>query len=328
MNVIWSIKDLAEVIKKRQENKFDACIAVSGARGDGKSTLLFKLFLRFSKFRPRKHQVYSRKDVIRLLEASKFGCIFDDEAIRTSYKRNFFEEDQKILIQMLNMYRDNFNFYAAAVPNFYSLDRDLRDLIKIHIHIIERGLGVVHISRSGTLYSDDCWDVRYNKKVEESWAKRRKMNPDYKPKYNRLTTFVGYIHFKDLTPKQRLLYEEVKVTKRKAIYEEEINKIEDKGGFYDRIIERLQAKEITTKKVLQEIALINGMNYSNVRDMINKKLTDKGIKETLSDFLPHLRAKNKPLHINIERDKANSNAKPSFNNDKTSKEKSVEKNEK
>lgn len=294
MRIFWSIKDLVEIAKKRQENKFDALIVVSGSRGNGKSTLLFKFFLRFRKFKPWKHQVYSRKHVMELLEKSKFGCILDDEAIRTSYKRNFFEEDQKLLIQMLNMYRDNFNVYAAAVPDFYSLDKDLRSLIKIHIHIIERGFGVVHIANEGTLYSDDCWDIKYNKKIEENWAKRKQMNPDYQPKYNRLTTFRGYIKFKDLTPKQRELYEEIKVTKRKAVYDEEINKIEDKGGFYDRIIERLQKGEIKTKKVLQEICLANGLLYSSVSDMLNRKLTDKGLKETLSDFLPRL--KSKPIH--------------------------------
>ena len=129
MKIIWSIKDLVEVVKERQKNKFDACIVVSGARGNGKSTLLFKLFLRIGKFKPWKQQVYSRKDVMSLLEKFKFGLILDDEAIRTSYKRNFFDEDQKLLIQMLNMYRDNFNIYAAAVPDFYSLDKDLRSLI-------------------------------------------------------------------------------------------------------------------------------------------------------------------------------------------------------
>ncbi len=291
MKILWSIKDLAEVIKKRQENKFDACIVVSGARGNGKSTFLFKLLLRFKRFKPSRDQIYSRKKVMSLLENSKLGCIFDDEAIRTGYKRNFFEEDQKLLIQMLNMYRDNFNIYALAIPDFYSLDKDLRSLIKIHIHIIERGLGVVHVANEGSLYSDDCWDVKYNKKIEENWAKRKQKNPEYQPKYNRLTTFRGYIKFNDLTPKQRKIYEENKVTKRKAVYDEEINKIEDRGGFYDRIIDRLQKKEITTKKVLQEICLANGLLYSSVSDMLNRKLTDKGIKETLSDFLPRLKTK-------------------------------------
>jgi len=295
MKIIWSIKDLVEIAKSRQKNKFDMIIVVTGGRGDGKSTFIYKFFSRFNQFRPWKHMVYSRRDVMRLLEKIKYGCIFDDEAIRTGYKRKFFEEDQKLLIQMLNMYRDNFNVYAMAIPSFYSLDKDLRDLIKIHIHVIERGLGVVHVANEGILYSDDCWDVKYNQKVEERWARAKQKNPNYRPKYNRLTTFRGYIKFGDLTPRQRELYEEVKVTKRKAVYEEEMKSEEDKGGFYEKIIERLKSCEMS-KEILQEICLVNGLKYSAVSSMLNIKLTDSGIKETLSYFLK--KAEGKGVHNN------------------------------
>ncbi len=291
MRLLWNIKDLVEVAKKRQENEFDVCIVVSGSRGNGKSSFIYKFLTRLGKFKPWKQQVYSRKDVITLLENQKFGNIFDDEAIRTGYKRNFFDEDQKILIQMLNMYRDNFNIYCAAVPDFYSLDKDLRALMKIHIHIIERGLGVVHIANEGTLYSDDCWDIAYNKKIEENWAKRKKMNPNYQPKYNRLTTFAGYIKFNDLTPNQRAKYKEIKLVKRKEVYDKEISNEDVQVGFYDRVMGRLIKGEIKTKKVLQEICLSHGFNYSTVTRAINAKLTDRGMKETLKDFLRKPRKK-------------------------------------
>ncbi len=300
MRLLWNIKDLVEVAKKRQENEFDVCIVVSGSRGNGKSSFIYKFLTRLGKFKPWKQQVYSRKDVITLLENQKFGNIFDDEAIRTGYKRNFFDEDQKILIQMLNMYRDNFNIYCAAVPDFYSLDKDLRALIKIHIHIIERGLGVVHLANEGTLYSDDCWDIAYNKKIEENWAKRKNMNPNYQPKYNRLTTFAGYIKFKDLTPNQRAKYKEIKLVKRKEVYDREISNEDVQVGFYDRILDRLIKGEIKTKKVLQEICLSHGFNYSAVTRTINAKLTDRGMKETLKDFLR--KPRKKKGRVKIEED--------------------------
>jgi len=83
MNVIWSIKDLKEIAEKRQHNKFDFNICVSGARGNGKSTFLYKFYSRFPIFRPKIHLVYSRHDVMTLLEKSKFTTILDDEAIRS-----------------------------------------------------------------------------------------------------------------------------------------------------------------------------------------------------------------------------------------------------
>ncbi len=246
------------------------------------STFLYKFFSKFKSFRPWRHQIYSRNDVMKILEGSKFSCIFDDEAIRTGYKRNFFDQDQKLLIQMLNMYRDNFNVYGMAIPNFYSLDKDLRDLIRIHIHVIERGLAVLHISNEGTLYSDDSWDIKYNKKVEERWAIAKKKNPNYRPKYNKLTTFRGYIKFGDLTKRQREIYEEIKVTKRKAVYEEEMKK--DHEDFYEVIINRLKKGEIGSK-ALQEICLVNKLRLSSVKNLINVKLKDSGEKERLAYFL-------------------------------------------
>ena len=185
---------------------------------------------------------------------------------------------------MLNMYRDNFNVYGMAIPNFYDLDKNLRDLVKIHIHMIERGFGVVHVANDGSLYSEDKWDIRQNKRIEDRWAKARMKNPNYRPKYNRLTTFRGYVRFTDLTFKQRELYEDIKVTKRKAVYEEEMKIEEDGGGFYDRIMIRLKSGEITNK-VLQEICMANGLKFSAVSSLLNTKLRDEGIKERLGDYI-------------------------------------------
>ena len=64
MRIIWTIKDLVEITKTRQNNKFDIIIALSGSRGDGKSTLGYKFFARFQQFKPWKHLIYSRKDVM------------------------------------------------------------------------------------------------------------------------------------------------------------------------------------------------------------------------------------------------------------------------
>ena len=214
----------------------------------------------------------------------------DDEAIRTAYKRNFYDSDQKLLIQMLNMYRDNFNVYGMAIPNFYSLDRDLRDLVKIHIYMIRRGVGVVHIAKE-SLYSDDCWDVKYNKKIEESWAKKKMKNPDFHLPYHKLTTFRGYIYFNDLTDRQRNLYEEIKQTKRKAVYETEMKGDSEEENFYDKVFERVLNGGIT-KDMLQEICLISGKKMSAVQALINVRLKDKGSKETLSVYLK----KNENLH--------------------------------
>jgi len=285
MNVIWSIKDIVDIATSRQKNKFDFNICVSGARGNGKSTFLFKFFARFPVFKPKIHQIYRRADVMHLLEKCQYTTIFDDEAIRTGYKRNFYDADQKLLIQMLNMYRDNFNIYGMALPSFYSLDKDLRDLIKVHIQILERGIGIIHLPNEHNLYSDDKWDMKYNKKIEERWGKAKAKNPDFRPPYSKLTTFRGYIHFGDLTEKQRLLYEHIKQTKRKEVYDEEM-KLESSQqvNIYQNLLDRLLLKKFN-REMLLEISLANGLKYRAVRDQLNRLLTEQGHDERVNDLL-------------------------------------------
>jgi len=285
MRLIWSIKEVKEIAESRQKNKYDFNIVTSGARGNGKSTFLFKLFLRFPQFKPWTHVIYSRKEVMSLLEGNQYIPIMDDEAINSGYKRNFYDKDQKLLIQMLNMYRDNFNIYAQAVPNFYALDKDLRDLIKIHVQIIERGIGVLHLPNEHNLYSDDKWDMKYNKKIEENWGKLKAKNPDFRPPYHKLSTFRGYIYFGDLTDKQRKLYEDIKKTKRKKVYDEEM-KLEDKetNTIYDNILVRLLEKKLT-KEILLEISLANNLKYRAVRDILNRMLTEGGHSERVTNLL-------------------------------------------
>ena len=56
--IIWTLRELTTCIRERQLNKYDANIGVSGKRGDGKSTILFKIFNAFKKngFNQEKHQ--------------------------------------------------------------------------------------------------------------------------------------------------------------------------------------------------------------------------------------------------------------------------------
>ena len=279
------MKEIKDVAESRQKNKYDCNIVTSGARGNGKSTFLFKLFLRFPQFKPWTHVIYTRKEVMSLLEGNQYIPIMDDEAINSGYKRNFFDKDQKRLIQMLNMYRDNFNIYAQAVPNFYALDKDLRDLIKIHVQIIERGIGVIHLPNEHNLYSDDKWDMKYNKKIEEKWGKLKAKNPDFRPPYHKLSTFRGYIYFNDLTDKQRALYEEIKKTKRKKVYDEEMKlEVKESNTIYDNLLKRLLEKKLTAEGLI-EVSLANNLKYRSVRDTLNRMLTDEGYSERVAVLL-------------------------------------------
>ena len=298
--IIWSIKELVEVLRERQLNKFDADIGVSGKRGDGKSTFIDKLLFRFDGFKPWKHQVYSQGDVIRLLSSQKFSYCWDDEAINSGYKRDFQKSGQKELIKIVSAYRSNFNIYISAIPFFYSLDKDLRDLIFMHVHVIERGLAVIFMQLEDQIHSLDPWDTKNNAKLEEKWQRIKHTKPDFKLPYHKLSTFAGYLYFGDLTAKQRRLYEEIRDVKRQAAFQSITENQENREkNFYENVYKLLLERKLSKEGLIQT-SLVNGRKYSVVCTQLNIMLTDNGIKETLSHFLakPGL----DPIHSKIKQE--------------------------
>lgn len=282
--ISWTLKDLVGMIRLRQQNKFDANIVVSGARGDGKSTLLAKFFYLTKKYNPKKHQVYSREAVIKLLSSEKFGICFDDEAVNSGYKRDFQNKGQQELIKIVTAYRDNFNIYGSAIPNFFSLDKDLRDLTFLHINILERGIAVIHMPNK-TLYSIDKWDTKNNAHLEDKWNKQMAINPHFKIPYHKLSTFRGYLYFDDLTPHQREIYEEIKKEKRKDAFNKYLAKPEQED-FFEKCLKLILEKKITKDGLIQ-MCMIDNRDYKSVLQKLNRMLkkitTDES--RNMTDYL-------------------------------------------
>jgi hypothetical protein len=281
----WSIKEIVEILQARQKNEFDGNVAVSGDRGNGKSTCVGKIFYRFPKFNPWVHQVYSRDEAVNLLKTQYYGLCWDDEAINSGYKRDFQNKGQQEMIKILTAYRDNFNIFASAIPNFFSLDKDLRDLYFLHLHVIERGIAVVHMPLQGRLYSQDRWDAKYNAKIESTWSKKMMKNVEFKPPYHRLSTFKGYLFFNDMTENQKILYKEVKKKKREDGF---LTELEKQQGvtmpWIDKVYKQLIEKKLTKDGMIQ-ICLMENKKYSSVNSQLNVMLTDNGFKESVKDFL-------------------------------------------
>lgn len=277
--LIWNLQDLADVINNCQKNKYDVIMFIEGNRGIGKSTLAYKICVRSeSPFIPEKDIVFSRDDVLKQIAKKKFGIIFADEMINVAYKRDFYLEDQKTLIKMLNMYRDSCNIFIGCVPLFSKLDTDLRDLVKIRISVVRRGLALIH-TQIPTIYSTDKWDLRNNQKIESKWSRKGYV----KPRYTQLTTVRGILKFGDLTEKQRIKYERIKEEKRNRLFE--IAQGEpDKYSSDENIIKKLLDKNLT-KKTLIDFCFITNQQYATVRNRLNSRLKEMGYIETLKDLL-------------------------------------------
>jgi hypothetical protein len=276
--IIWTIREIIEILKKRQLNKFDVNIGVSGKRGNGKSTIIFKIFNSFKKqgFIERKHQVYAQKDVINLLAMQQFSYCWDDEAINSGYKRDFQNIGQKNLIKIITNYRDNHNIYASALPFFYSLDKDLRDLIFLHLHVIERGVAVLFLPLADQVHTQDQWDTKNNIKIEEQENKRIQKNPLLSFRYQRFSTFAGYVYFGPMSKKQEELYKKIKKEKRsKSFKESGVITEEETLPFLQRVYNLLIQGKLTKDGLIQA-CIIEGEKYSTILTALNKTLKDKG----------------------------------------------------
>ena len=277
----WSMKELREVLRARQKNQYDVNLGITGRRGDGKSTMIYKLLIGFKDFNPDKHLVYQRDHVIKLLKSQKFSFCFDDEGINSGYKRNFQNKAQQELIKDVTAYRDNFNIYATAIPFFYSLDKDLRELIFLHIHIIERGIAVLFLPIAESIHQNDPWDTKNNAKLEEKWQRKKQDNSNFKFPYHKLSTFAGYLFFGDLTDKQRTNYLRIKQEKRHEAFlgEQEIEKKEEIDG-YEKMVQMVLDDKLT-KDSLFAVCEAQNKRYSTVMSQMNRLLKDKGINKTV-----------------------------------------------
>ncbi len=292
--LILGVKDLRKLVRKRIENRYDCNIIVTGAVGIGKSSFIYQFFKKFRGFKIEDKLTYKRDEMIRLIRDYTNSYCWADELIGSAFKRNFFEREQIKLIEILTRYRSNFNIVAGALPVFFTLDKELLKLFRVHIQIISRGVGVLHLPKSGRMYSDDIWDVKYNKSLEEKWSKKRERNSSFKIPYHKYSTFKAYIFFAPLTIEEEKKYEMLKEQKRT---EAEIvdNGENEKSNFYNKILLMVKDKKLDNNELLK-ICIFNDKSYSSVKTRLGQMLRDEGSEKTLRDFLKGSGRKNDSIN--------------------------------
>ncbi len=247
------------------------------------STFLYQLFKKFRGFKIEDKLTYKRDEMIKLIRDYKNSYCWADELIGSAFKRNFFEREQIKLIEILTRYRSNFNIVGGALPVFLTLDKELLKLFRVHVQVISRGTAVLHLPKTGRMYSDDFWDTKYNKTLEEKWSKKREKNPLFKIPYHKYSTFKAYIFFAPLTKEEEDKYEILKEQKR-AIAEGISEEDKTNDNFYKKILPMIKEGKLSNKDLLN-ICLFNDKKLSSVKSMLGAMLRDEGKGETLKDFL-------------------------------------------
>ncbi len=273
----WNMKKLTISICNRLQNRFDAFIVIEGNRGYGKSTLGYQLMKKVKqemknrgiegyKFSPRRDLLYDRMEVIKFFN-DKNRSAMADEMVNVSFSRDFYNEDQKDLIKIINMNRDHFNFCISCIPHFKNLDTQIKRLTSMRITVVRRGLAIIQTPNK-TIYSPDIWDEVVNEKIERGWL----MKGVTRPHYSKLTTFRGFLKFSKLNEKQELIYQKIKDEKRNKISQQQgLEEVEETDPFriiYNKLIEG----KIKNSAVIEGMGLVNGIEADSLKRKLRREL--------------------------------------------------------
>lgn len=285
---VWELVDIYKILLQWQLNEFDGLVVICGHRGLGKSSSAVKLASKYRDFNFEKNIIFKRDEIMNFLDKNKFSVMVADEMINVSYNRDFYSEEQKKLIKMLNMYRDNCNILIACVPNFYDLDKQFRQLCKVRIDIIRRGLGLLHMPLQ-SVFMPDKWDTDNNSKIEKGFLNNR---GDFKPNYNRISTFRGYVKLDPLTLRQAEIYKELKERKRNVVFLDEsgtkknlteLDK-ENKNLLYKKIADSVIQHPINQRpEFITSQCAILGITETTFKSNLNAELSKQGYR--ISDFI-------------------------------------------
>ena len=297
--VRWSITKMIQMIVMTLQNKFDCFIVIEGNRGLGKSTLAIQLARGVSrefkkqgstdyKFNWRNSLIYTKKETKHFWHKWKSTGI-GDEMINVAFNRDFYNEDQKDIIKMMNMNRDHCNFFLACVPQFQTLDNQIKGLCKIRLTVVRRGICIIQ-TPNRTIYIKDRWDSATNEKIERGWLAKGIKNPHY----TKLTTFRGVMKFPKLREKSEIKYQQVKDDKRNLVAKEEMGIDPDdpeNADPYEVAMEMLVEGKIRNGTFLDGFAQANNIIPATFKSQLRSRLQGSGKDHKVANYYWENKAK-------------------------------------
>lgn len=228
-------------------------------------------------YNPYKDLIYDQKSMMRGL-SSWNRIIIPDEMVNITFNRDFQGDAQKKIIKLINMYRDHQNLIIASVPQFNTLDVQIKNLTKMRISIAKRGAGVIQTPNK-IIYGKDKWDSANNERIERDWL----INGG-KPKYAKLTTARGLISFPPLSKAIEEEYHKIKNDKRANIVEVDMGivKEEKKLDPLDQVYNLLINGKIKNSSELDGLAIAHDIDKYSLRSRMSR-LLNKNCKGTLSE---------------------------------------------
>jgi KaiC/GvpD/RAD55 family RecA-like ATPase len=240
------------------------------------------------RFHPTKALIYTQDELQNAL-ASWHGISIPDEMINITFNRDFYSEKQKDIIKMLNMFRDHENLTIACVPQFQTLDNQIKNLCKMKITVKKRGIAIIHTPNS-TVYCKDKWDQATNEKIEREWIVRKITRPNY----SKLTTFRGLVRFPPLSRKQEAMYQKIKNDKRSIVLRDDMGiEMKDTDDPFQKIVKKLLDGGVRNGHIIDGFAEGMGLTSAQLRSRIVNELRKNNKPTSLSYYFWDKKAKNK-----------------------------------
>lgn len=234
------------------------------------------------RYKIKRDTIYTRDKVIKFFNDWNRIAVAD-EIVLSAFNRDFYSEDQKNLIKIINTNRDHENLLFGCLPSFNVLDTQMKGLTKMRLSVIRRGLALIHTPNNKSMFSSDHWDTAYNMKLEQEWIKKKVR----KPPYGKLTTVRGVLAFPDLPESIRSVYEEVKKEERNLIAKEEYGvdgENKEKIDPVQKLAIQITTNGIRSAETLRGYALALDIKEDTLRSRISRAIQKMGKDPRVSQY--------------------------------------------
>jgi hypothetical protein len=259
---VTPLYEFKEMLLGRRKNEKDNMILVTGARGDGKTTLVGKILFQFEEFDPWESVIYNKEAMFKLIK-KKNGYVWADEGVINAAKGNVMSRANKLLFEMSTINRDNYNIVFFLMPFVEDFDTKILQYCSAWIHVDSRGLAVLMLPANKGLFGKKNWDVVYLKKIYDEFIKDSK-GEQHVP-YWIYPNFRGYIKFGKLPKEQDAIIKEIKALRKNENLDKEMQ---------NEVIVEVKTMENTEKYLAKKLAEL--INKGELRDMdqFNLQCTD------------------------------------------------------
>lgn len=158
-----NLNNFVNLIKSFISKDMDFVIAITGAKGVGKSTLAMQIAIRYlnligKKFDVDRNVAYTFDQIVQAIENLEQGdVLIIDEAVNVMMAEDWAKFESKYLKKVFAKLRVKHLVVFLCIPNFFWLDRKYRDdMVNLWIHVFQRGKAFIATpSRNPGI--DDAW---------------------------------------------------------------------------------------------------------------------------------------------------------------------------